>query len=221
MKHYLALVVVSLMVLVSAVSAVPTTGAATDVTSNSFNVSVTGVTGSDVWIFYGEYSGKENWVSPNETATAGVASVMVIGAPLLGGKTVVYQACDNTGCGNEETVTISAITPVPTGTMDTFLRNITKARFSPASIQSSLMSTYTTVAPGVVMIGIAGLFFAIGIWYRTKSVRLALMLGILIIPFVRYNTNGLYLGLPSTGIDFLQGLIALCLAGILFALIRK
>jgi hypothetical protein len=202
-------------------SALPTTGAAGDITSNGFNVTVTGVTGSDAYVTWGDFPGYENWITPNFTASGGTAVVQVIGAPLYGGEHVYYQACDNTGCGNEMDVTLAAITPIPTQTIDQFFTNITRSRFNPAVIGQSGMDAATVIIPKAVLIGLGAMFFVLGIWTRTKSVRLALILGIIILPFIRWSNSGLYLGLPSTGIDFAQGLLAAAMAGILFFFARK
>lgn len=212
---------ITLLLLAGITSALPTTGAAADVNSNGFNTTVTGITGTDVWIFWGDYSGKENWITPNVTAVAGTATVQVIGAPIYGGETIVFQACDSTGCGNEQTVTISAVTPVPITTYGQLLRNITNSRFNPSVIQASLLSTYTTVAPAVIMFGIALLMFVFGIWMRTKSVRLIMIVGLLIYPFVYLSNAGLHLGLPLVAQSIAIGLFAASLAGLLISFIRK
>jgi len=202
-------------------SAVPTTGAGTDITSNGFNVSATGVTGTDCWVEWGDGAGLENWVTPNATASAGTASVQVIGAPIFGGEIVYYRACDVTGCGNEQHLIIASVTPVPQTTYGNLMRNITNSRFNPPVIIASLGSGYTANAPFVVIIGIALFFYMIGQWMRTKSVRMIAIVGILIAPFVMLGSNGLYLGIPSVGIMLAKGLLAAALAGILFSFARK
>lgn len=207
--------------LISVVSAIPVNGAAGDITSNGFNVSVTGITGTDVWIYWGDQPGYQNWITPNYTAVTGTAVVQVIGAPVYGGEHIYYKACDNTGCSDERDVTVLTITPLPTQTIDQFLTNITRSRFNPQVIGASMMDAASVIVPKVVLVGISALFFVLGIWTRTKSVRLAMVLGIIILPFIRWNTSGLYLGLPSTGIDFAQGLLAAAFAGILVTLARR
>lgn len=216
-------VILSLTILISIVSGVPVTGAAGDVTSNGFNVSVTGASPAGaVWIFYGDYADKENWISPPVTADgAGAATVPVIGAPLYGGEHVVFQACDSTGCGNEMTVTIPAVTVMPTATFSGLVRNITNSRFNPSVIGASILSGYTAVTPSSILFGIMGFFLMIGVWMRTKSVRLIAIVGILISPFIMYGSQGLYLGVPLVGQAIAQGLLAAGLAGVLLSFIRK
>lgn len=202
-------------------SATPITGAATDITSNGFNVSVTGVTGTDCWVIWGDGAGLENWATANATATAGSASIQVIGAPIYGSEKVYYIACDPTGCGNEQTTTIATVTPVPQTTYGILMKNITNSRFDPKVIISSLGSGYTANAPFVVIIGIALFFYMIGQWMRTRSVRLIAIVGVLLAPFVMLGSNGLYLGIPSVGVMLAKGLLAAALAGVLFSFMRR
>lgn len=215
------LAVIGILLLVSIASATPINGVATDVTSNGFNVTVTGVTGTDVWIMWGDQPGYENWMTPNFTASGGTGIVQVLGAPLMGGEHVYYQACDSTGCGNELDTILSAITPMPTGTIDQFLSNITKSRFSPGVMSQSIMSAATVVVPQVVLVGISALVFIMAIWTRTKSVRLALILGLIVLPFILHPSSGLGLAIPSVGVDIAFGFACAAIAGILVAFARK
>ena len=212
---------VALLLLAGVATALPTTGAAADITSNGFNTTITGITGDSVWVYWGDYSGKENWITPNVTAVAGTATVQLIGAPVYGGETIVFQACDSTGCGNEVSVTLAAITPIPIYTFGQPIRNITNSRFNPQIIQNSLLSVYTMVAPAVIMFGVAFLFFAFGIWMRTKSVRMMMILGLLIYPFIYLANAGLHLGIPLIAQSIAVGLFAAALAGLLVSWMRK
>ncbi|MDD3019783.1 MAG: hypothetical protein PHX61_02230 [Alphaproteobacteria bacterium] len=216
MKYLLALLICGLCIC-SYVSAVPTASAATAISSNGFNTTISGSSGN-TWISWGDYPGKENWMS---VVASGDGTIQVIGAPIYGGERIYFRPCDSTGCGAEQTVTIPTITPVPTTTFKKLLSNITDSRFAPDKISQSLLSGYTQVTPPTVLFGIAFVFIMFGIWYRTKSVRLIAVLGILISPFIMYGSNGLYLGIPSLGIGIAQGLLAAGVAGVLFSFIRK
>jgi len=218
---YLGLILAFFIVCTCTISAIPTTGVATGVTSNGFNSTATGVTGTEVWGRWGDISGSENWMTPPVVVTAGTGTVSFLGAPLFGGEIVYFKVCDSTGCGNEQTVTITAITPMPTTTYGQLLKNITNSRFNPIVISESMRSALTVAVPFTMVIGIALFFFVIGIWMRTKSVRMIAILGILIAPFVMLSGQGLYLGIPSMGILIVKGLLAAGLAGILFAFMRK
>lgn len=210
-----------MLFLISVVGAVPTTGVATGITSNGFNVTLTGVTGTDCWIEWGDFAGGENWAAPNATASAGTADISVVGSPIYGGESVYYYGCDLTGCGNERQATIASITPMPTTTFGRSLTNITRSRWDMQVIMFSLLAGYTTVTPATVLFGIAFLFLMIGIWMRTRSVRLIAVLGVIISPFIMYTSSGLMLGVPSIGQALAQGLLAAGLAGVLFSFMRK
>lgn len=202
-------------------SALPTTGAATDVNSNGFNVSCGGISGSEAWVMFGDYPDRENWASATYTATGGTAAVQVIGVPIYGGESVYYQCCDSSGCGNELTANIPAVTPMPTTTYGKLIQNITKSRFYVPVIGESMLQSYTMVMPAVVMFGTMFLFFMIGVWYRTRSVRMIMIVGILLCPFILYAWSGLYLGLPSLAPALICGLLAAGLSGVLFSFMRK
>lgn len=214
-------ILLAVLLLAGTASAVPTTGAAGDINSNGFNSTCTGVTGSEAWIMFGDYAGKENWASATYTATAGSAAVQVIGVPIYGGESVYFQCCDSSGCGNELTANIPAVTPMPTTTYGKLIQNITKSRFYVPVIGESMLQSYTQVMPSVVMFGTMFLFFMVGIWYRTRSVRLIMITGILLCPFILYAWSGLYLGLPSLAPALICGLLAAGLAGVLFSFMRK
>ena len=219
MKHLGALLL--LLLLVGAASAVPTTGAATGITSNGFNTTVTGITGTEVWVEWGDYSGYENWKSAVTYTTNASETIQVIGAPIYGGETIYFQACDSSGCGNEETVTISTVTIMPTMTLSKMVKNITQSRWDPTVIGASMLQGYTTVTSATVLFGLAFMFLMIGVWMRTRSVRLIAVLGVIISPFIMYGSQGLYLGMPLIGQGIAQGLLAAGLAGVLLSFIRK
>lgn len=217
----IAALIISWILIVGFVNATPTTGIATDITSNGFNSTLTGVVGTDCWIEWGDFSGGENWATPNATASAGTAAVPVIGSPIYGGESIYFRGCDTSGCGNERQVTILPVTPMPTTTFGKPMTNITRSRWDPQVVLFSLLSGYTTVTPTTVLFGIAFLFLMIGIWMRTKSVRLIAVLGIIISPFIMYTSSGLMLGIPSVGQAVAQGLLAAGIAGVLFSFMRK
>ena len=207
--------------LIAIAGAVPTVSTASDVTSNGFNVSLSGVTGTDCWVMWGGIPGGENWVTPNSSASGGAANIQIIGSPIFGGELIYYYGCDPTGCGNEQSVTIATITPNPTTTWGVPLRNITRNRFAINTIVSGLQSPYTQVAPFAIVTGFGLLMFGVGIWFRTKSVRMFAILTLLIAPFVLSGGQGLYLGVIFNGIFMVEMLFAAMLSGILFMLTRN
>jgi hypothetical protein len=174
------------------VGAIPVTGVATDVTSNNFTVPIAGAVG-DTWIAWGGYSGYLSWGSGIETAPA---SITVYGAPIIGGQTIYYKACDSTGCGNERSLIIPAITTVPTPNFGAAYRNLSNRHFAITAIPGQLLAGYTyNGTPWILLVSI--IFFCIGFGYffRTRSVRLALIMLLLLAPFAISAYSGLYLGI--------------------------
>lgn len=198
-----------------------TTGAATDVNSNGFNSSVTAINGSTVWIEFGEQPGYENWKSAVYPVTDVDMTVQVIGAPLYGGEHVYFRACDETGCGAELDTTLSAVTTIPTPTFRQGITNITNSRFNIITIGTTLVQGYTQVTGATIFFAIMFMFFMIGIWMRTRSVRLIAIIGIMISPMIMYASSGLYLGLPIISQAVAQGLMAAGLAGVALSFIRR
>jgi PKD repeat protein len=96
--------------------------------SGGVTLTVTGVTGSDVWAIYGQVPGKYAWITSNATASSGNASVPISGGALLGNRLYYTKACDPTGCGNEATFTTATITPAPATTYGNAYKNITGMR---------------------------------------------------------------------------------------------
>lgn len=209
------------LLIVGTCSAVPTTGVASAISSNNFTSTVTGITGSDVWIIWGQASGNENWNTGNNTATGGTADVRVWGAPLIGGRTVYFKACDTTGCGNERTAAIPAITPLPVPTFGDPLRRVITSHFGISNITAEIPGAYTmTGAPVLLIWGIMYICVFVGFWLRTRTVRLAFFLVLLTAAFIFSSTQGLFLGAPSVAVYFIP-LLAACLAGVVYSLMHK
>jgi len=205
---------------VQMVSAVPTGGAATGITSNSFNVSVSGSDGGDTWISWGQAPGCHGWGSSYAT---GDGTIMVYGAPIIGGSTVYYVACDSTGCdSNEQTLAIPTITPVPTTTFGVWYRNMTNRHFAIDSIAPNILPGYLATGMSATLLwGIMFFFIMFGFWFRTRSVRLVIIMAFLMSVFILTPTAGLMLGAPLMFQYVAQGLMAAAIAGILVSFIRK
>ncbi len=210
------------MLLAGIATALPTNGAATAISSNNFTVPVTGASG-DTFIAWGYETGWHNWASANYTAVAGSASVLVYGAPLMGGRTVYYIACDATGCGATElTAVIPAVTPIPTTTFGYWYTSLSKSHFAIDQIAPNILPGYIATGVNVTVIwGIMFFFIFLGFWFRTRSVRMAFIVGLLMAAFIVTPTAGLYLGVPLGFQIIAQGLMAAALAGIIIAFIKK
>jgi hypothetical protein len=69
--------------------------------------------------------------------------------------------------------------------------------------------------------GIMFFFIIFGFWFRTRSVRLVLILSFVMAAFILTPTAGLMLGAPLMFQYVAQGLMAAAMAGILVSFIRK
>ena len=192
------------------------------VTSNRFNVSAHAINGSEVWFEYGSRSGIRNWKSPVWDVTDVNMDLTLEGAPMYGGETVYYTVCDATGCTAENSTTLSAVTTIPTIVVAKQLwTNITRNRFSPTSIGAGLLGAYTAVAPTPIAIGAAAMFLLLGFWFRTKTARTALMIGVLLAAFLASASSGLMLGLPVIWSAVAVGILAAVMAGIVWSVIHR
>ena len=203
------------------VSAIPTTGDATLVGSNNFTVQVTGASGY-AYVIWGQSAGNNNWMSDNVSVTGGTAVVQVFGAPLIGERTVYYRACDATGCGAEKTVSILAVTPIPVPSYGDPLRRITSAHFALPNITAEMPNALTALGtPIMIFWGIIYIAFLVGLWLRTRTVRLSLMIMFLTAPFMISPTAGLYLGIPTALAYVMLQLAGAMLAGVVYVFTKK
>ena len=134
-RYYLYGLIVAILLLTSGVHAVPNTGVGILISSNNFTVPITASDGGDTWIVWGGMAGNEIFGSQIQT---GDGSLMVYGAPLIGGQTIYYKACDSTGCGNERSLTLLAVTVMPTPTFGNAFRNMSARHFSIDSIAPNI-----------------------------------------------------------------------------------
>lgn len=217
----IAISLLFLIVFIPTVSAIPTTGAVSAISSNNVTIHVLGITGNDVWIIWGQNSGGECWRTDNQTPNIGAADVLVWGAPLTGGTSYYAKACDSSGCGNEVTFTLAQITPLPTTTFGYVYQNLSRSHFNLQYIAPSIDQVYTRNFPRLVLYGVLiGMIF-LGLWLRTRSIRLVSSLGIIMGMMLFSPTTGLYLGIPGSE-QLLGGvLLAAGLSGWVLALWLK
>lgn len=217
---YAVVIGVTLLLSFNLASAIPTAGAASGITTNSFNVTVAGSDGGDTWIAWGQAPGAHGWGSSFRT---GDGVIKVYGAPIIGGSTIYYVACDSTGCDStEQTLSIPAITPVPTTTFGVWYRNMTNQHFAVDSIAPNILPGYLATGMSATLLwGIMFFFIMFGFWFRTRSVRLVIIMAFLMSVFILTPTAGLMLGAPLMFQYVSQGLMAAAIAGILVSFIRK
>jgi len=219
-RHIVWAILLGLVVLTSIVHAVPVGGAPIGITSNNFTVAVAGTDGGDTWIAWGTASGAYPWASSIRT---GNGDVTVYGAPLIGGSTVYYVCCDSTGCdAHEQSLNIPAITPIPTSNFGAGYKNMSARHFAIDSIAPNILPGYfATGISASLLWGIMFFFIIFGFWFRTRSVRLVLILALLMAVFILSPTAGLMLGTPLMFQYVAQGLMAAAIAGVLIGFIRK
>jgi hypothetical protein len=211
----------ALTLLTGIVAALPTTGDATLVGSNNFTVPVTGASGY-AYVIWGQSAGNNNWISDNVSVSGGAADVLVWGSPLIGGRTVYFKACDATGCGAEKTTTIAAVTPLPVPTYGDALRRITASHFGFINITAEMPTALTTTgAPVMLFWAIIYVAVFAGLWLRTRTVRLSLIVGFLCIPFIVNQTTGLMLGMPVSFQILINGMMAAAIAGAVYGFVKK
>jgi hypothetical protein len=99
-----------------------------NITSSGITLTVSGITGSDVWLVYGQNSGGYTWMTANTTAVSGNATVVITSSPMFGNTLYYIKACDSVACGAEIGFRTSAITPVPTTTFGKGYKDITGMR---------------------------------------------------------------------------------------------
>ena len=222
-KWFLVLLVTA--VIITAVHALPTTSAAYNIGSNNFTVDITTSDGGDVWVVWGGMPGNELFGSQVQT---GDCTLTVYGAPLLGGKTIWYKSCDSTGCDPvEQTLVIPAITPIPVSTFGNAYRNLTARHFAIDSIAPNILPGYTaTGVTPTLLWGIMFFFIFWGFFFRTKSVRMVIILGILMAAFIATPMIGSAVGPLGFNIPVLfeyvaQGFLAVAISGVLISFIRK
>jgi hypothetical protein len=213
--------VLVLTLLTGIVSAIPTTGDATLVGSNNFTVEVTGASGY-AYVIWGQSTGNNNWMSENASVTGGAATITVWGAPIIGGRTVYYKACDATGCGAEKTASIATVTPIPVPSYGDPLRRITSSHFALPNITAEMPNALTALGtPIMIFWGIIYIAFLVGLWLRTRTVRLSLMIMFLTAPFMISPTAGLYLGIPTALAYVMLQLAGAMLAGVVYVFTKK
>lgn len=195
------------------VSAIPTTGVATDIGTNNVTLHGTGITGSVGWFKFGMLSG-QTWSSTrNVTAIAGSTTLTMRGTPLFGNTTYYYRACDVTGCGSEVSFTILPITPLPTTTFGIYVQAIIDSDFDLGATFWYFLMPYISVTTNTVFFAfIFGMIF-VGIWLRTRGTIIATQIWMLFAGFACASAIGLQLGLPPELVQIAQALLYISLAG--------
>jgi hypothetical protein len=220
---YIPIIFIGLILLIGIVSAVPVTGAAGDITSNNFNISVATatITGNDVWVIYGQASGKENWISSNYTKSGVNTIVQVWGAPILGNTLYYAEACDQTGCGNEISLTTLEIPLLTVTDYGAGFRNLTQSHYNIMNVAPAFLLGYFNIMPASVFFGLLFGLIVVGMWRRNRGIRLVSVVMIILSPLIMSSNAGLFFGIPLAEQALGQALLAAGIAGILLSFVKR
>lgn len=208
-------------VLVGGVFALPTTGAASDISFNGFNVSVTGITGTEVWLRYGNQPTIQNWKGAETTVGGSDATITLNGGFFKVGETLYFKACDETGCGDVKSATLTTPTTLPTVAGRSLFTNITRSHFDPLVIGASLLGVYMMLAGQSIAMFMAYIAYAVGTWFRTKSVKMIMIVGIIVLGFIISESSGLRFGMPVVGVMVTSILVVIGMAGIIMHMMQR
>ena len=203
-------------------SAIPTTNAATLVGSNNATLNGAGAVG-EAWFIWGQVSSSEYWTTPHRTPVGGVMEYRISQAPLFGSSTFYFRACDSTGCGNQETFTTIAVTPIPTLNIGGFYENITESGFDIPMMGSRLVNPYIWTGTPITIVFM--LIFSpifIGVWLRSRTVIVALLLGFITGSFILFaDTTTIGISMPPEIVGIAQAMCYLAFAGAVLYIVHR
>jgi hypothetical protein len=219
----LLVILAGLFFLTLPASAVPTISSPSSITSSNVTFAIAGASG-ETYVGYGEYPNGETWKSENFTSPT---SITAWGSPILGGTKYYAKACDQTGCGNEVSYTMAAITPLPTYHFDAGMNSIISSHFNLAYMGGYVVAAYVNSNPALggfppsVFVGFIMGCIIVGFWRKTKSTRLISILLMILGPLIMYPNVGLYLGMPAVMQSLGAILFALGFAGVMLSFVKK
>lgn len=226
MKHLVF--ALCLILLVSSVSAIPTTGAATAIGNNNFTLNCAGASG-DTFAKWGTQEALPLVWTENVTPSGGSASINVYGSPIMPSTTYYAKCCDSTGCDSTPiSFATAAYTPLPTSTLGAAIDNMTRSRFNILYMPEHILTPYAWLFPWderamglTVVFGVMFFFVYIGLWLRTRSVATGIVMGMLTASFVLFANEGLNLGIPVEFQAIAQALLYASMAGVFLAFLKK
>ena len=218
--HKLLMVAGVFLLFICAASAIPTTGAATAVGSNNATIACSGATGS-WWVQWGS-TNMVYWQSSNQPQSA--TTYRIHESPLTGNTQMFYQCCDSTGCGSQSSFTTLSVTPLPTQTLGSMYENMTENGYDLPSIAGNLISPYVwnTNMPITIIFMLLFSPVFIGVWLRSRSALVALLLGFITGGFIlTLQTSNIGISMPVEVIAIAQAMVYVAFAGsVLYVLHR-
>lgn len=207
------LLLISILVLCSFASAIPTTLPATAIATNNFTLNGNGVAGSAGWFQWGMDVPGSSWAhTPNSTPSAGVINYTMRGSPVYGCTTYYYRACDSTGCGSEVSFITPEVAPLVTQNYGNAAQEIIDSRFDLATAFWNSMTPYTNVTtPTFFYAAILALILG-GIWIRTRGTPMVTSFTMICGGLAASSATGLQLGLPPEMNALLQAILYISLS---------
>jgi hypothetical protein len=214
--HIFCLAVVWFLVVTA--NAIPSTNAPTAVGNNNFTMNMAGMS-YPAWFVWGLHTNNEAWKTPNMTSGT---SYTQQGSPLYSLTTYYYRACDATGCGAEQSVTTTAVTPLPTSTLGAAINNMTLNGFDIMMISTNFMLPYMWLGTPLGVI-FAWMFIVVflGIWIRTRSVSVVTFLGLISSTCLVVSGQGLNLPIPQELVIVGQMMLYLTITACIVIIIKK
>ena len=217
-----------LFLMVSSVSAIPTTGAATSIGNNNFTLNCAGASG-DTFAKWGTHPVNFKVWTENVSPSGGAASINAYGSPIMPSTTYYATCCDSSGCDSTPvSFATAAYTPLPVSTLGSAIDNMTRSRFNILYIPEHILTPYAWLFPEdervmglTVIFGIMFFFVYVGLWLRTRSVATGIVIGLLTASFVLFANEGLGLGIPVEFQAIAQALLYASLAGVFLAFLKK
>lgn len=222
--HSSLLVILTVILMAGIAGAVPVTNPATLIGSNNVTLSGAGFA-SDGWFVWGQVPESEYWITPVRATTGGVLTYRISQSPLFGGSVYYFRACDATGCGNQESFTTVQVTPIPTLGIGGFYQNLTESGYDIPMIGMHLIDPYLwngTPITIVFMLIFSPVF--IGIWLRSRTVVVALILGFITGSFLLYVQSpaiGIGVVLPAEIVGIAQALCYISFAGAVLYIVHR
>ena len=221
----LPLVIILVLLLAVPVLAAPPAPAVVAVGGN--NATFSSTCAGTCWFRWGQNAATPEWKTPNQTV-AGAYSQRVSGVPYVPSTAFYAVACDTTGCSITTPFTSLAVTPIPQTAFGRTFDNITETNFDTMNVVTVLFTPMvwafptTLVSTGIALVtGLLIGFYFLGLWLRTRNIRLPTLIGIISATFFLSSNAGFGWGIPGEFAAIAQGLLYASIAGLIMSFIKK
>jgi hypothetical protein len=215
--NYFVIMAIVLISCVGICGAVPTTDAASGVTTREATFNSHGGATMCWFTWGGSSTGNLIYSTPNDSSCSG--TYLQLGSPLLTSFTYYVKACDVTGCGNA----ISFTTPPATISNRTYYGDgviaMARSGMNVTQIMSLILVPYTSTITAPITWGMLFLFIFLGLWIKPKDITIPLILAFIAGGAIWSGTSAL--GIPPEFVDIGQGLMYAAVAGLVFSWFTK